>query len=186
MEDSQIIALYNQRDERAIQETADKYGNYCLIIAHNILSDREDSEECVNDTWWKTWNTIPPKQPTRFRAFLASITRSLAIDRYRTKHRAKRGRDNVAIALDDLGETVSSGESADESLLAKELSGIINRFLQELSQRDREIFLARYYFVYPEKTIARRFGMRENYVSNLLSRTRRKLKKYLEKEGYSV
>lgn len=183
MEDSMIIALYFARDEQAITETDKKYGGYCRTVARNILNSHEDSEEVVNDTYLKTWNSIPPEKPSLLRAFLAAITRSLSLTRYRTAHRQKRETNETAIVMDELGE-LASPHTAEELILEKELGDIINRFLATLSKRDRDIFVARYYFVYPVDRIATSLRLTPNYVSNILSRAKNKLHKYLIKEGY--
>ena len=181
MDDNSIIALYNQRNERAIAETDKKYGNYCLTIAFNVLNDRQDSEECVNDTYLRVWNAIPPAMPQRFKAFLGRITRNLAIDRYRSN--ARRVGRETDVALHELEECLKTEISEVDSL---ELSEAINSFLRSLSERDCNIFLCRYYFVYPIKEIAKRQGMKENHVRSLLSRTREKLREHLKKEGITL
>ena len=181
MDDNSIIALYNQRDEQAIAETDKKYGNYCLTIAFNVLNDRQDSEECVNDTYLKVWNVIPPTMPQRFKAFLGRITRNLAIDRYRSK--ARRIDNETDLALHELDECIKS-ESFDED--STNLSEAINSFLHTLPERDCNIFLCRYYFVYSIKEIAKRQGMKENHVRSILSRTREKLREHLKKEGITL
>ena len=104
MDDRQIIELYNQRDENAIKETSDKYRNYCFSIANNILDCKQDSEECINDTWLQTWNSIPPQKPNCLKAFLAKITRNLSLNRYKEKTRDKRGNGEVVLALDEMEE----------------------------------------------------------------------------------
>ncbi len=185
MDDFAIITLYNERNERAIAETDKKYGRFCMTIAQNILSIREDSEECVNDTWLKAWNTIPPQNPSRLRAFLGKITRNLAIDRYRQKNAQKRAGELNA-SLEELS-IIPTGEATPEQEYSLRLLGeSINRFLGTLSDRDRNVFLCRYYYTYPLSQIAKRYGMQENYLRNLLSRTVHKLKEYLIKEGFFV
>ncbi len=187
MQDSTIIELYNQRDEKAIAATQDKYGAYCMTIAYNILADRLDSEECVNDTYLRAWNTIPPEQPVALRGYLGTITRNLALDRYREKTRDKRGGGEATVALDELSEIVAASTDVQSEYELRALGECINCFLHtRVSARDCDIFLCRYYFVYPVEQIAKQLGLGENYVRNILSRTRRKLKHYLEKEGYSV
>lgn len=105
MEDQQIIELYNERSETAILKTAEKYGKYCYTIAYHILYNEQDSEECVNDTYLKTWETIPPQYPNKLSAFLGKITRNLALNRYRYYTREKRGKNQVVLALEELPET---------------------------------------------------------------------------------
>ena len=187
MQDSVIIELYNQRNEQAIAATQAKYGAYCMTIAYNILSDRLDSEECVNDTYLHAWNTIPPEQPASLRPYLGTITRHLAFDCYRKKMREKRGGGEVPLALEELDEVIAAPNDVQDEYALRALGECINRFLHtRVSKRDCDIFLCRYYFVYPVEQIAEKLGLGENYVRNILSRIRRKLKAYLEKEGYSV
>lgn len=187
MQDSMIIELYNQRDERAIAVTAEQYGAYCMAIAYNILSDRQDSEECVNDTYLRVWNSIPPEQPKSLRAYLGTITRHLAITHYRERTSEKRGGGEMPLALDELSEVIPAQTSVAREYELRELGECINRFLRtRVSKRDCDVFLCRYYFVYPTELIAQRLGVSTNYVRNILSRTRQRLKKYLEKEGYLI
>lgn len=186
MEDSKIIELYNARDEKAIAETDSKYGAHCRMIAINILQSREDTEECVNDTYLKMWHAIPPALPMSLRAFVTRITRNLALDRYRSKSRDKRGGGEVEFSLEELSGFISDMSDTEEAYKAKELSESIDRFLHKLSERDRDIFVARYYFFCSASEIASKLRMNENYVWNILSRTRKKLKDHLEKEGYTV
>lgn len=186
MEDTAIIALYFERDERAVAETAAKYGKYCLAIAENILSNLQDSEECVNDTWLKTWHSIPPQKPFCLRAWLSSITRNLALNRFNARRTAKRAGDNCMLALEELSACVASTSDTETDYEQKALAQSLNRFLATLPDRERDIFLGRYYFLYPTAEIARRLGMKENHVRNLLSRTRMKLKKHLEKEEFDL
>ncbi len=184
MEDSKIIALYHQRDESAIAETQIKYGSYCLTIAENILHSKPDSEECVNDTWLKAWNAIPPENPFSLRLYLGRITRNLAFDRFRSQHSKQRGGVNITLALEELSECIPSRETVESQMELRALGECMDRFLSNLSTRDRNIFLCRYYYTYSTAEIATRFGMRENYLRNLLSRLRERLKKHLEKEDF--
>ncbi len=185
MEDSKIIALYNQRDESAIVETDVKFGAYCFIIADNILHSRPDSEECVNDTWLRAWNAIPPEKPNSLRAFLGRITRNLAFDRFRARKSEQRGKDEVVLALEELSDCIADRSSnVEEQAELRALGQSIDQFLSKLSSRDRNVFLCRYYYSYSTEEIAARFGMRENYLRNLLSRLRKRLKKHLEKEDF--
>ena len=187
MQDSAIIELYNQRNEQAIALTSKQYGAYCMTIAYNILLDRLDSEECVNDTYLRAWNTIPPNQPVSLRAYLGAITRNLACDRYRERMSERRGAGELPLALEELGEVVPAPSDVEREYELRALGECINRFLHTcVSKRDCDIFLCRYYFVYPVEQIARQLGLGDNYVRNILSRTRRKLRHYLEKEGYSI
>ena len=127
MEDKEIIGLYFARSERAIEETAGKYGSFCHGIAYHILGSNEDSKECVNDTYYHVWNVIPPNRPSCFRAFLGKITRNLALGKYRARHAQKRGGGNVALALEELREAASC-LPPDEALIEAELVQLIDAF----------------------------------------------------------
>ena len=186
MDDNRIIKFYFDRNERAITETERKYGPYCQTIAENILQNKEDAKECVNDTWLKAWNCIPPTRPTHLCTFLGKITRHLAIDRYRRENCGKRIPVGAHCAMDELSECFSDRGTPQEALDAKQLGEALNRFLGTLKKRERDIFLCYYYFLWSTQAIAQKQGLRENYVRNLISRTRKKLKIYLEQEGFSL
>ena len=186
MEDKNIIDLYNARDERAIAETSDKYGKYCYTIAYNILFDELDSEECVSDTWLTTWNSIPPQMPSCLRLFLSKIVRNISFDRYRAKNAQKRGGGETTAALEEIDEVSLSIKTPEDEMSWRELESAFERFLRQLPERECNIFLRRYYFVDPVCEIARRYKMRESNVHMILSRIRKKLRNYLEREGYTV
>ena len=185
MEDRLIIALFEERNEDALAQTVKKYGAYCHSVAYNVLRSREDSEECVNDALLRVWNNIPPQKPLCLRAFLGRITRNLAFDRFRQR-KTREGVCEGAVALEELGECVSDTPTPLEEAEAARLRESIQRFLGRLSKRDRDIFLCRYFYSYTAAEIAKAQGMKENYVRNLLSRIRQKLKEHLEKEGFSL
>lgn len=184
MEDSQIVELYWQRHSDAISETANKYGAYCFTIADNILHSVEDSEECVNDTWLHAWNAMPPQRPSVLRIFLAKITRNLSFDRFNARNAEKRGGGEIALILDELGECLDSGADTEAAYEAKELRQSIRRFVRALPKRDGNVLVRRYFFVDSVADIAKRYNLTENNVMVILSRTRKKLKAYLLKEGY--
>ena len=186
MEDTAIIDLYFERNEKAIEETDRKYGNYCYTVADNVLNNREDSEECVSDTWLRAWNSMPPKRPSVLRAFLAKITRNLAFDRYRARNAAKRGSGMMEAVLDELWECadVTGNWNAEEAYEAKELKEAINRFANSLPERECSLFVRRYFFVEAIPDIAKRYQMTENNVTVSLSRTRKKRRKYLTEGGF--
>ena len=186
MDDGQIIELFNQRDESAIVQTDIKYGKYCYVIANNILSDHQISEECVNDTYLKAWNSIPPQKPASLKLFLAEITRNLSINRYKERKRQKRGGGEFAIALEEIDEIIAGTKNIDDEIAEKELISSINVFLRSLSQQHSNIFIKRYFYFYTTKKIASMYGITEGNVLMILSRTRQKLKKHLEKEGYTI
>ncbi len=182
MEDHDIIALYFDRNENAIRETAQKYGAYCGSIALNILSSAEDTEECLNDTWLRAWNSIPPHRPNVLRVFLGKITRNLALDRYKARNAEKRAGGEFAMSLDELKECVGAEDERDSAVIGESIS----RFLRGQSKETRGVFVCRYFYCDSIADIARRFGMSEGKVKTLLFRTRAKLKIHLEGEGITV
>lgn len=185
MEDFEIIELYWQRDERALTESVGKYGRLCQSIALRLLNSFEDSEECVSDTWLRAWNTIPPQRPEILRAFFAKITRNLALDRCRSNAAQKRGGGEVSLALDELRDCVTGGDLETE-LERKELAAAINGFLRSLDEKERQLFLRRYWLAESVSAIAKKSGISANAVSLRLMRLRTRLKEYLEKEEISV
>ena len=188
MEDEKIVDLYWRRDENAIRETAGKYGGYCRTVAYHILEDEQDAEECVSDTWMRAWNSMPPQRPGVLRAFLAKITRNLAFDRYRARKAAKRGNGAMEAVLDELAECADTSGSwnAEEAYEAKELGEAINRFAMSLPERERSLFVRRYFFAEDIPVIAKKYRMTENNVTVSLSRIRKKLRKYLTEGGFTV
>lgn len=183
MDDKQIISLYEKRNEDAIKKTAEKYGAYCHAIANGILSDTQDAEECVNDTWLRAWNSIPPQKPNSLKLFLAKITRNLSFNRYKEKTRGKRGGGEIALALDELDEVIGGTYDVETEFLRKEMRNALNRFLRELPKREADIFLRRYFYVESTEKIARHYFIKEANVRLILSRTRQKLKEFLKKEN---
>lgn len=184
MDDQAIIGLYFDRSETAIAETAQKYGSYCFSIAFNILSDREDSEESVNDTYMATWNNIPPRVPTVLATFLGRLTRNISLNRWRTRQAYKRGGGELPLALEELEGCISGGETPEEQLEKKELLRALNRFLAGLPETERKIFVCRYWYLDPISDTAARLGWTESRVKSQLHRTRNKLRRHLEKEGF--
>ena len=185
MDDRDIIALYWQRAERAIHETAAKYGGLCYTIAHNILSSREDSEECVNDTWLRAWNAMPPQKPERFSAFVARVTRNLALKRF--DHVNAQKRNPVAVrSLEELGECVSGRESVETEVEARRLKELLDAFLWAQDEERRNIFLLRYWYFESIDGICRRTGYSRSKIKSMLFHTRKKLRAYLEKEGVAL
>ena len=184
MEDSKIVELYWQRDEAAIHITEEKYNNYLMKIAFNVLSDVEDSKECVNDTYLKAWRSIPPNKPQYLSLYLGKITRSLAIDLLRKKNTAKRKADSLDISLSELGECISDGNAFDKKMDEKFLAEIIGKYLKTVSKDARKCFIRRYFYMDSISDICKFFHMSESKVKTSLHRTRKGLQKYLEKEGY--
>ncbi len=183
MNDERIIELYFARDEAALTETENVYGGYCMRIAKNILEAREDAEECVNDTYLKAWNSIPPTYPSSLRAFLGRITRNLSISRYRKNHAEKRG---VPILLSELGDCIPEPMTSGGIDSERELLKVINSWLRGLSPDDRAIFVRRYFSGDEVKSLAEASGHTQNYISVRLFKLRKKLKEALESEGYEL
>lgn len=186
LEDKEIIALYQNRDENAIRQTEKKYSGYLTAIALNILGNREDGEECVSDTYLKAWNTIPPNIPAMLKYYLGKITRELSIDRLRKKTSRKRGGTEYDLSLDELDECTGSGDSTEQEADMSMLVELIEKFLHCCSDDERDIFVCRYYFCDSLKEIAGYFGVNVSKIKNTLFRTRSALKKYLESEGYII
>ena len=185
MEDSELVMLYERRDESVFECVSDKYGRYARFIADNILSDSRDSEECVNDAYLALWNSIPPKKPDSLKAYLARLIRNLALDRVRKLSAAKRGGESVAQALDELNEC-AGGTTPEQELDAKLLSELINGFAAALEKKQRVAFVRRYWYMCPPKQIAEDLGMSVNAVNVMLHRTREQLRVYMKKEGIDI
>ena len=186
MEDSQIVALYFQRSEQAIDETARKYGSYCYQIAYNILQNREDAEEAVSDTYLGAWATIPPHRPVMLSTFLGKIARRTAIKHYRKDRAQKRGGGEVALALEELSEFLSDGRSPESAMENAELTRLLNEFLRALPKEERSIFICRYWYFDSVEAIAERFGFSKSKVKSMLARTRKKLCTMLQREGITL
>lgn len=184
MDDLGIIELYWQRNGAAIDETDKKYGALCRALANRILTDERDGEECVNDTYMTTWQSIPTQRPAHLAAFLAAITRRLSIDVLRRRSAAKRGGGEGECAIEELAECIGGRESAETAVEARELCAAIDRFLDGVKSADRDMFVCRYWLCASVKEIARRFGVSESRVKSSLMRTRNKLGEYLSEEGW--
>ena len=186
MDDRDIIALYWQRAERAIHETAAKYGGLCYTIAHNILSSREDSEECVNDTYLGLWNAIPPQKPNCLQGFLGRITRNLALNRLRSAAAQKRGGGGAEAVFEELQHIVSDRDTPEIALDRRELVAAINDFLAALPETKRRIFVCRYWYFDSVPDIAKRFSLSENHVYVTLHRLRTQLRRRLSERGFML
>lgn len=183
MDDKQIVDLYWERNEKAINATAAKYSDYCYSVANNILNNRADAEECVNDTYLSAWNSMPPHRPSVLSTFLGKITRRISIDKWRKSSAEKRGGGQTAIVLDELSECISDKNSVEHAVDAQILADVINSFVKDLSDKDRHVFLCRYFYLDSVESIADRFGYSQSKVKSTLHRTRQKLRTRLEKEG---
>ena len=182
MQDNDIIALYFARNEKAIEATQEKYGGYCHSIAMNILSDSLDAEECVNDTWLRTWNAIPPTRPNVLRVFVGKITRNLALDKYKARTAEKRAGGEFAVSLDELDECIGVMDERETALIGESIS----KFLRTQPETARRMFVCRYFYCDSIADIARRFRVGEGMVKSTLFRMRGKLRDHLEREGISV
>lgn len=186
MEDTEIIKLFWNRSERAIQETERKYGGYCMGIAMRILCSTEDSKEVVNDTMLAAWENIPPHRPAVYRTYLGKIARNLSLKRWRYKSARKRGLGEFDLALEEISSCASASNGRDliEELEVKELVGIIERFLKKQRALDRKVFVCRYFYFESIQEISGRLGCTESRTKSILFRMRKKLRKELMKEGY--
>ncbi len=186
MEDEKIIELYKERSETAITETDRKYGAQCRSTAYNILQDREDSEECANDTYMRLWNSIPPKEPSPLAAFIYRIVRNIALDRVKAAFRKRRFAGNYTDVYDELTDCIPAADNVAKTVEDSELSAVIDRFLDTLGREKKAMFLMRYWDFRPVADIAQRLGIGESKVKVTLLRTREKLREYLEREGIDV
>lgn len=182
MDDQQIVDLYWRRSERAISETAVKYGHYCFSVAYNVLANKEDAEESVNDTYLAAWDNLPPYRPAILTAFLGKLTRRLSINRWRERSAQKRGGGEIPLALEELDECIASASDLEGELLSKEVSRALNDFLETLPQTERDVFVRRYFMLDPIPAIASHFGFSQSKVASMLLRTRKKLRAHLEQE----
>lgn len=185
MDDVKIIELFWERSEEAISHISEKYGKYCYYIAYNILYSELDSEECVNDTYLRAWESIPPQKPTLLSAYLGKITRNLALNRREYNMREKRN-GGYEIILDEMADMIPDSSSTPESVDDMALKEAINNFLRALSADSRIIFVRRYWYCSNIKDIASDYSLPEGTVRSVLSRTRKKFREYLKKEGISI
>ena len=185
MEDREIIELFINRDENAIKEAQKKYKNSCTALADRILNSSEDSDEAVNDTFLKAWNTIPPENPHRLSSYLFMLCRGISIDLLRRKSSQKRGGGEYELSLDEL-ENCIPDELKQSEIENKLLRDALEGFLSELPEKKRIIFMRRYWWFYSVSEIAESLNISEGNVKMTLHRTREKLKDYLEKEGFDI
>lgn len=186
MDDNKIIDLFENRNQLAIGAVADKYGDYCMKISLNILSDSADSEENVNDTYMQIWNSIPPQKPESLTAYIAKIARNLAINKLKHRNAAKRNASECTLSFAELDECTPSGVSVENEAEVKMLSRHISDFLYTQKEDVRKVFVRRYFFCDSVEDIADRFGFGLSKVKSMLMRTREKLRAYLQTEGYNI
>ncbi len=186
MEDKDIIDLYWERDEKAISETAEKYGRYCYSIAFNILSVTGDAEESVNDTYLNAWNSMPPHRPAVLSTFLGKITRFISLKKWRDKRTQKRGGGNIDLAYEELSECIPAKSTVEGELENKETAKLIDSFLDTLPEYEQSVFVCRYWYFDSISDISNQFGFSESKVKSMLHRTRKKLRSKLSEEGVLI
>ena len=186
MDDNAIIDLYFARDQQAIQATAQEYGAYCASIAQRILDDQGAVEECVNDTWLKCWQSIPPQRPKSLKSFAGRIVRNLALSALRSETARKRGGGQVRLALDELSEVVSGGDTPEGALDRQAFRAALDGFLAALPERNRNLFLRRYWYLDSVEQLAKRYSMSRTQVTTTLHRLRVKLRVHLQQEGFEL
>ena len=182
LSDNEILSLFRERDEKAIEAVSLKYGSYCGTVVRNILKDPQDAEECLNDTWLKAWESIPPESPRNLGGFLVKIAKNISLNRYSQTHAQKRGGGELPLVLDELSECVADKNNVEKIFEQKLLTNAVNEFLQTLSPEKRDIFVLRYWYCLPVAEIARKVGLNRSNTSVILSRTRRGLIAYLKKK----
>ena len=186
MDDQEIIARFFARDEEGLTAARARYEPYCAAVARSLLNDPRDQEECLSDTWLRAWNAIPPQRPRSLGAFLAKITRNLAINRLRDGNAQRRGGGQVPLALEELGECVSLEGSPEGELDRQAAEEALNRFLDGLPPLQREVFIRRYWYLDSIEDIARRAGWSKSRVTTTLHRLRVRLRAHLIQEGIDV
>lgn len=183
VDDKKIIELYFARDDSAINETKTKYGKLLYSVSYNILKVKEEAEECENDTYLSAWECIPPNNPQVLSAFLSRITKNISFKRLKSQTAQKRGGNDNALPLDELSGVVADSCNAISQL---ELTEILNAFLRQLPQRDRQVFICHYWYCDSIKDISRQFGFTQSKVKMILLRTRNKLLDHLKQEEVLV
>ena len=185
MDDKKIIELFFARDEKAISETEKKYGKLARYVASNILSSREDAEECVNDALLALWNSIPPDKPEPFLPYVAARVKNIAISKSRANNAWKRG-GNVQIVNDEILSTISDGHTLSEYYESRTAGKVINDFIGKLSKSERKVFILRYWYRASDRSIMEETGFSQSKIKSMLARLRARLSKELEKEGIIV
>ncbi len=186
LSDEKIIELYWARDERAIEETDVKYNRYLFSIANNVVHDRLDAEECLNDTYLGAWNAMPPSRPNVLKAFLTTIIRRIAIKRYHSKHKSRAVPSEMTVALGELEAFIADDDGIDAEIDSRELGRVISEFVRSLPRRKRYIFMSRYYIAHPIDKIASDLKLSRSTVNKELAAIRVALLEKLESEGYPI
>ena len=180
LSDSEIVSLYHARNERAIEITQRQYGQYCHTVSMNILHSEPDAEECVNDTWLRAWNTMPPKWPQSLCAYLGKITRNLSINRLKSLRSARRDA-TLTLSFEELDDCISAPDDTDASILC----GWIDEYLSTLPRLDRQLFVGRYWYNHSVKELAQHHGLNANAATKRIARTRKGLGNFLKERGYT-
>ena len=186
LSDDTIIEMYWERNETAIKETDKKYGKYLYTISYNVLHDRLDCEECINDTYLSTWNRIPPTRPNMFQRFLSKITRDISVDKYRKTHTLRRIPSELVVSLDELDDCISCMIPESETETVEKIGAVLNSYLHGITERDRFIFVCRYYYSDTVQYIAKMVGVSDKTVYRELVRIRNGLREALLKEGIEI
>lgn len=183
MDDRAIILLFEQRNEQAISESHRQYGLLCKSVARDITGSLEDAEECLNDAMLTAWNAIPPAKPQNFRAYLLKLVRNAAHDRYRAAHAEKRSAAKNCGSIDELAEIIPDRSDIVSEVERREILSAVTEFLRKLPQKQRDLFVRRYWYATDIASLSAMLQMSESHVTVTLFRLRKRLKKYLEKEG---
>lgn len=183
IDDNKIIMMLQNRDEQAIRAVSDEYGAVCRSVAMDILGNEQDAEECINDALLVLWKAVPPAQPENLRAYLLKILRNIALDRYKAKHRDKRGNGQYDQALDEIAEILPGSFSTERTVEQRELLRAVTHFLETLPKAQRTMFVRRYWRFSSFSDLAKAYHMTEIHVRVTLTRVRKRLLKYLRKEG---
>lgn len=186
LSDEQILDLYFAREERAIAETDKKYCQYLHTVAYNILANEQDAEECLQDTYLRVWNAVPPERPSIFHAYLAKITRNLSLSRFKASKRQKRVLCEASVSLDELGDCVSDQEELSQQLDSAAIAYVVNHYLHHIPERRTYIFVSRYFYMLTVPQIAKRLSCSTSLVKKELALIRSELRQELEKEGIEV
>ena len=186
MDDRHIVELFEQRDTAAIREIQDAYGRQLTAIAMAVLSDPQDAEECVNDTWLGAWKSMPPRRPNRLATFLGKITRNLSLNRFKQYAAEKRGGGQTELVLSELEDCIPAPATVDRIVEEDALVDSLNRFLYAQPERKRNIFIRRYWYLCSIRNIAEAYGVSESKIASALFRMRNELKEHLEREGIAL
>lgn len=186
MEDQEIISQIWERREEGLQALAEKYEHYCYTVSYGILRNTEDVEECVNDTWLRVWDAIPPHQPNNLAGFLAKIVRNLSLNYAQKKHAGKRGGYEGTYVIEELAECISDGKRVEERIESQELVKAIEAFLKRQTAKKRVVFLRRYFYMDSVREIAEKMDMKEGTIKSILSRMRGELQEWLEQEAIDL